>query len=617
MSSSPDFGKLVSLLGALREGSISDLQLEELPELVAGSPEAREIYLEHTFVIAALRWTYSNELPAKGSSPSHGVPSSQQLPLSDRGRILGFDMLSARFIGLAASLVLVGYFVVLMGMIVWDRAHPNQRQPDRTFAHHAAGGATLFKQYDCQWEDSVPVAAGDRLVNRTLRLRQGLAEVKFDQGASVFVEGPAEFEVRSANDSFLHHGKLVARVPSQAIGFTVATPTAEVIDLGTEFGVEVDVQKRTEVHVIRGRVQLLPAGATASTQRGETLHAGQARRVVGTTGKGATTIATEQLRFDAARFALKTRTKTALERRDRERQIAAARRPATLLLHYDFDNPNSWNGVTLADLQGFGASLKPERGAPRNVKIDTITVTPANFGAPVVVASGASSLVRPPAGFQARQRAFLNFTMFGILDGPLTNRDQNIFETGSAGNANVGGYTLEGFFLMHLGYLALENSGIGFAQSADGENQLIRVPRGTNGTLSSNSMVDSAAGNPQNFEQVTANVYIPRNQWFHFVKVHDPVVDEVRFYIDGVLQPESTQRLDPDNSGIEYHPVRIKYGNVGSVGRELIGIGFSMTRVYRGVLTDAEILANFQEVAFVPIPGKAGPATQRGSEDTE
>jgi len=53
---------------------------------------------------------------------------------------------------------------------------------------------------------------------------------------------------------------------------------------------------------------------------------------------------------------------------------------------------------------------------------------------------------------------------------------------------------------------------------------------------------------------------------------------------------------------VEYHSNDLRYGNASVAGRELKNVGYSMTRYYRGALTDAEILANFQEVAFTPIP---------------
>jgi hypothetical protein len=53
----------------------------------------------------------------------------------------------------------------------------------------------------------------------------------------------------------LQAGKLVASVPTKAIGFTVETPEAEFVDLGTEFGVKVDEHGTAEATVFRGCIE--------------------------------------------------------------------------------------------------------------------------------------------------------------------------------------------------------------------------------------------------------------------------------------------------------------------------------------------------------------------------
>lgn len=83
-----------------------------------------------------------------------------------------------------------------------------------------------------------------------------MAVIEFATGARVVLEAPAEFVPQSAGRSLLTRGRLVAHVPARATGFTVATPMVEVIDLGTEFGVQVDDARSTDVHVLRGEVEV-------------------------------------------------------------------------------------------------------------------------------------------------------------------------------------------------------------------------------------------------------------------------------------------------------------------------------------------------------------------------
>lgn len=108
-------------------------------------------------------------------------------------------------------------------------------------------------------------------------LESGQVHLQLKQGASVCIQGPAEWWVIDGNRFNLQAGKLLAKVPHQATGFTVETPTSTIVDLGTEFGVEVDLAGEANVKVLRGRVQVQPNDAPAAL-----LEAGEARRVLPT-----------------------------------------------------------------------------------------------------------------------------------------------------------------------------------------------------------------------------------------------------------------------------------------------------------------------------------------------
>jgi len=252
---------------------------------------------------------------------------------------------------------------------------------------------------------------------------------------------------------------------------------------------------------------------------------------------------------------------------------------ATLLMHYDVNDPSSWNGSQLVDLMSLGSSLTPQAS----------TIAPG--GAPVYLASGAGP----------GDRAYLDFQQNGFLG--FSGKDQAIFNQPSG--PKVGGYTMEGYFYIAStanGFNCTENSGLGFTQGTSHENQFIRFPRGTNPSRTSQSTVDNSAGGPHSPETVNTslNSVVPLDQWFHIVKVHDPSAGEVRFYIDGAVQPGVTTALDPDNSAVEYHSRGEQYGSVGTNGRALAGIGYSMTKFYRGVLDPQEILTNFEELTTPP-----------------
>ena len=102
--------------------------------------------------------------------------------------------------------------------------------------------------------------------------------------------GRGEIEFLSASRAFLHTGQLAARVCRRAAGFTIVTPTAEVVDLGTEFSVDVDGDDETKLAVTEGAVKLTVlrtiAGIAAPPLTPMRVTAGQAMTVSRTASGG-------------------------------------------------------------------------------------------------------------------------------------------------------------------------------------------------------------------------------------------------------------------------------------------------------------------------------------------
>ena len=76
--------------------------------------------------------------------------------------------------------------------------------------------------------------------------------------AKVILAAPASFEISDAGHGFLRMGSLTATVPHEDAGFTIDTPSARVVDLGTEFGVAVEKTGQSEIHVFVGSVTVEP-----------------------------------------------------------------------------------------------------------------------------------------------------------------------------------------------------------------------------------------------------------------------------------------------------------------------------------------------------------------------
>ncbi len=93
--------------------------------------------------------------------------------------------------------------------------------------------------------------------DKSLVLSEGYAEFLFNNQTKVTIEGPSEFQILDEDQMKLVYGRVYAVVPRQAIGFTVKTPSAQIVDLGTEFGVETDLRSDTSLHVMKGKTVLI------------------------------------------------------------------------------------------------------------------------------------------------------------------------------------------------------------------------------------------------------------------------------------------------------------------------------------------------------------------------
>lgn len=141
--------------------------------------------------------------------------------------------------------------------------------------------ATLIGSDNAEWSEmDSTIDIGTRLRDNqgSLWLKKGLVEIEFDYGARVLIQGPANFELETPEELFLHSGRLYAKVPSSAIGFTVHTPTSSILDLGTEFGVKVDMNMNSDIHVFKGKTSLM-LGARGSTRSSQIMTENHALRV--------------------------------------------------------------------------------------------------------------------------------------------------------------------------------------------------------------------------------------------------------------------------------------------------------------------------------------------------
>ncbi|MEM6330309.1 MAG: FecR domain-containing protein [Planctomycetota bacterium] len=271
-----DRDELLGLIDASCEERCSDQQIERLEKALLESADARRLYVRYRDMHAALRWHSASAEDLAGGPASPGVQPLVR-PAAERAaapRPPRWELTAAISAGLAASIaafIAGGYVAGERGQSAMAQASGGVAQVERPAGLSGADGALAQRAaaysrpdtaahvtglVDCRWAPGdrslrfgQPVAAGQQI-----ELDDGLVQLTFVDGAKVILQGPARFLPRSPQHADLQLGKLAAIVPEQARGYTVRTPTAEVVDLGTEFGIDVSQGGVTEVHVLDGDV---------------------------------------------------------------------------------------------------------------------------------------------------------------------------------------------------------------------------------------------------------------------------------------------------------------------------------------------------------------------------
>jgi hypothetical protein len=277
-------------------GSPADWQ--HLNALLLESKAVRSSYLAYVELHAELRWLFCDKADAihcisddamvrtsLAAEPVSAFPTVTSVPtnligrLSQRLHILQYPWT----FGIASLAVAAGFWTFWAYLIGAGRSDLLSRP------HEANVVATYWTgQGDRQSAaDEQTLRAGE-----ALKIERGLVHLELKSGATLLVEGPAEWSIEGNNRAALRLGRLIAHVPQRAIGFVLETPATTVVDLGTEFDVTVLKDESTEVEVLKGRVRLYPGPLSSQVLKGavptyETLTAGDARRIEKHGDKGA------------------------------------------------------------------------------------------------------------------------------------------------------------------------------------------------------------------------------------------------------------------------------------------------------------------------------------------
>jgi ferric-dicitrate binding protein FerR (iron transport regulator) len=248
------------------DGSLDESGMQELEEYLCSNEAARQYFVRyarlHTDLQLEMRARQATkralqhiETLTETSEPAASPTIPSSAPVDPRPPSYAFrKRLALAYVSAAAGLLIalgVGWW------LVEGRSLPIAPEGD-------AAIAWLVNAQDCTW--SGPGPKGNLQAGSVLQMERGLAEIHFQCGARVVLEGPSALELISSKSARLKFGKLTARVPGAAIGFEILSPQGRVIDLGTEFGVHA-ANGTTDVYVFQGQVEAFPTSRDPEPER--------------------------------------------------------------------------------------------------------------------------------------------------------------------------------------------------------------------------------------------------------------------------------------------------------------------------------------------------------------
>ncbi|MCM2375278.1 LamG domain-containing protein [Aporhodopirellula aestuarii] len=147
-----------------------------------------------------------------------------------------------------------------------SEASDDERENDPSGSPRGPWVAFLRNSIDAQWGDhGTARRVGESLAAGRLTLKSGLIEFQTNRGAVVVVEGPADLDLVDDMEIRCRQGQLTVNAPPPAQGFLVRTESVDVVDLGTAFSMQVDINDDARIHVIEGEVDLVSPSDDAAT----------------------------------------------------------------------------------------------------------------------------------------------------------------------------------------------------------------------------------------------------------------------------------------------------------------------------------------------------------------
>lgn len=263
--------ELLVLLEAVVNETISPAQHRRLEEILTSSAEARSIYLDYLDMHAGLRAVALGQ--GEDQQVSRIVAMVQEDAAAGRPGNCGRRSLPRPWVAVIAAGVMIA---VLAG---WLLGRLSAKAPPTETPKDLERVATIVRWAGTAAEGAVIPVEGRRLApNDVLSLTDGNAEIVFDGGPRMMLQGETRVRIQSASDAELLYGRVLVRADETAGRFRMPAGDALYTYRATEFFLELGRDGTCALHVRLGEVrrERMSEDGKRLLSR-ETVVAGQAR----------------------------------------------------------------------------------------------------------------------------------------------------------------------------------------------------------------------------------------------------------------------------------------------------------------------------------------------------
>ena len=288
------YEQLSQLIVDLLDNKCSEKEFDQFQELISSKPDYMRYYVEFVSMYSLLdRREHAVDTPIHMTPEDTTIAmldlmAKQELEATPIKEISETDIskgktkrethmtrknLKSYFFSIAA------FVLICFGVLWLDRKIVN---------YHATNILPKLAKVSCEVNGDLrfkgeKLHKGQWLWPGDYSLKNGFIELAFENGTKVVLESPVDFSLKSQDKIFLQYGRLYAYVPPQAVGFAIDTKHSKVVDLGTEFGMMVNINGDTDLHVYDGKTALF-SGNNAGYKFEQTITEGQAMSVDSSSG---------------------------------------------------------------------------------------------------------------------------------------------------------------------------------------------------------------------------------------------------------------------------------------------------------------------------------------------